>query len=209
MLQQVESFFSWVRSSACPGSVNIQASKSLDPTACSTGWLGGVCSGLWILCDGPHNKGHERPGRAMCFQSGLDGKSKQGFCVYQATAPSPCSYSRLEAPANWFNTSCFMVWRDQRALRSRKEEESEIAEEEERPDKDEGDGALHDSTFAIARFSTGMDRRGNGHSSIKSDQGNGRDCCRTAGPWELRKEPCRSRDSLHHFVSFTQERSAH
>lgn len=45
--------------------------------------------------------GQEWPGRAMCFQSGLDRKSKQGFCVYQATAPSPCSYSHLEALANW------------------------------------------------------------------------------------------------------------
>ena len=50
----------------------------------------------------PSSLGQERPGRAMCFQSGLDGKSKQGFCVYQATAPSPCSNSRLEAPANWW-----------------------------------------------------------------------------------------------------------
>lgn len=50
----------------------------------------------------PLSLGQERPGRAMCFQSGLDGKSKQGFCVYQATAPSPCSNSRLEALANWW-----------------------------------------------------------------------------------------------------------
>uniref|UniRef100_A0A3B4V0V6 Uncharacterized protein n=1 Tax=Seriola dumerili TaxID=41447 RepID=A0A3B4V0V6_SERDU len=40
-----------------------------------------------------------------------------------------------------------------------------------------------------------MDRRGNGHSSITSDQeGRGRGC-RTAGPLELRKEPLRSRTS--------------
>ncbi|XP_056233280.1 X-linked retinitis pigmentosa GTPase regulator-like isoform X2 [Seriola aureovittata] len=80
-----------------------------------------------------------------------------------------------------------------------KDEESESAEEEkkrkERPNKDEGDGALHDSAFAIARSATGMDRRGNGHSSITSDQeGRGRGC-RTAGPLELRKEPLRSRTS--------------
>lgn len=69
---------------------------------------------LWLSCFLPSSPfapsfspppspspGQERPGRAMCFQSGLDRKSKQGFCVYQATAPSPCSYSRLEAPANW------------------------------------------------------------------------------------------------------------
>ncbi|XP_029295944.1 uncharacterized protein LOC115013638 [Cottoperca gobio] len=65
------------------------------------------------------------------------------------------------------------------------DEESESAEEEERPNKDEGDGALRDSAFAIARSSTGMDRRGNGHSSIKSDQRNKRESCRTVGPWEL------------------------
>lgn len=46
--------------------------------------------------------GQEWPGRAMCFQSGLDSKSKRGFCVYQAAAPSPCSYSHLEALANWW-----------------------------------------------------------------------------------------------------------
>lgn len=41
----------------------------------------------------------------------------------------------------------------------------------------------------------GMDRRGNGHSSIKSKQGEVREGCRAAGPWELRKEPCRSTGS--------------
>ncbi|XP_044052620.1 E3 ubiquitin-protein ligase HERC2-like [Siniperca chuatsi] len=80
-----------------------------------------------------------------------------------------------------------------------KDEESESAEEEERheekPNKDEGDGALHDSAFAVARSATGMDRRGNGHSSIKSEQGYEREGCRTAGPRELRKEPCRRRGS--------------
>lgn len=80
-----------------------------------------------------------------------------------------------------------------------KKEESESAEgkkrHEERPNKDEGDGALHDSAFAIVRSATGMDRRGNGHSSIKSNQRDEREGCRTAGPWELRKESCRSRRS--------------
>ncbi|XP_047185060.1 uncharacterized protein LOC118313456 isoform X2 [Scophthalmus maximus] len=76
------------------------------------------------------------------------------------------------------------------------DEESESAgnEEngEERPNNDEGDGALHDSAFAIARSATAMDRRGNDHSSIKSSQGTEREGCRTAGPLELRKEPCRA-----------------
>ncbi|XP_039658210.1 ultraviolet-B receptor UVR8-like [Perca fluviatilis] len=76
-----------------------------------------------------------------------------------------------------------------------KDEESESAEEDERLNKEEGDGALHESAFAIARSATGMDRRGNGHSSIKSDQGDERESCRTAATWELRKEPCRSRGS--------------
>lgn len=80
-----------------------------------------------------------------------------------------------------------------------KDEASESAEEEERHDerlnKDEGDGALHDSAFAIARSAAGMDRRGNGHSSIKSNQGDEREGCKTAGPWELWKEPCKSRGS--------------
>lgn len=40
-----------------------------------------------------------------------------------------------------------------------------------------------------------MDRRGNGHSSIISNQGDERESCRTAASWELRKEPCRSRGS--------------
>ncbi|XP_049433990.1 probable E3 ubiquitin-protein ligase HERC2 isoform X1 [Epinephelus fuscoguttatus] len=79
-----------------------------------------------------------------------------------------------------------------------KDDESESAEEEERheerPNKDERDGALHDSASAIARSSTGMDRRGNGRSSIKSDQGDERESYRTAGPWESMKEPRRSRD---------------
>lgn len=39
-----------------------------------------------------------------------------------------------------------------------------------------------------------MDRRGNGRSSIKSDQGDERESYRTAGPWESMKEPRRSRD---------------
>ncbi|AWP06906.1 Hypothetical protein SMAX5B_010961, partial [Scophthalmus maximus] len=59
------------------------------------------------------------------------------------------------------------------------DEESESAgnEEngEERPNNDEGDGALHDSAFAIARSATAMDRRGNDHSSIKSSQGTERE----------------------------------
>lgn len=76
-----------------------------------------------------------------------------------------------------------------------KDEDSESADEEERPNRDEGDGVLHDSAFAIARSATGMDRRGNGRSSIKSNQGDEREDCRTAGPWELRKEPCRNRGS--------------
>ncbi|KAI3372474.1 hypothetical protein L3Q82_022960, partial [Scortum barcoo] len=82
-----------------------------------------------------------------------------------------------------------------------KDEDSESAEEEERPNRDEVDGALHDSAFAIASSATGMDRRGNGRSSIKSDQGDEREDCRTAGPWEPRKDLCRSRGSRH--VVFT------
>lgn len=80
-----------------------------------------------------------------------------------------------------------------------KDDESESAEEEkkhqERPNKDEGDVALHDSAFAIARSATAMDSRGNGHSSITCDQGGGRRGSGTAGPLELRKEPLRSRES--------------
>lgn len=59
---------------------------ALAPTSAQCSFLH-----LLLLPTGP-----ERPGgRAMCFQSGLDGKSKQSFCVYQATAPSPRSLSRL------------------------------------------------------------------------------------------------------------------
>ncbi|XP_073322767.1 uncharacterized protein [Pagrus major] len=76
-----------------------------------------------------------------------------------------------------------------------KVEEFERADEEERANKDEGDEALHDSAFAIVRSSAGMDRRGNGHSSIKSNQGEVKEGCRAAGPWELGKEPHRSRGS--------------
>nr|XP_046242999.1 RCC1 domain-containing protein RUG3, mitochondrial-like isoform X2 [Scatophagus argus] len=80
-----------------------------------------------------------------------------------------------------------------------KDEESERAEEEERleerPNKDEGDGALHDSAFAVARSAKRMDRRGNSCSSIKSDQGDVREGCWTAGLWGLRKEPCRIKGS--------------
>ncbi|XP_051279711.1 X-linked retinitis pigmentosa GTPase regulator-like isoform X2 [Dicentrarchus labrax] len=80
-----------------------------------------------------------------------------------------------------------------------KYKESKTAEEEERlderPNKDEGDGAFHDSALTIARSAVRMDRRGNGQSSIKSNQGAEREGCRTAGPWETKKEPCRSRGS--------------
>lgn len=74
--------------------------------------------------------------------------------------------------------------------RQREDEERESAEQEERPKKDEGDGALHDPEFAAARSATGTDGSGNGHPSIKPDQGDVREEGRTAGPWE----PCRSRD---------------
>ncbi|XP_034728148.1 uncharacterized protein LOC117945022 [Etheostoma cragini] len=75
----------------------------------------------------------------------------------------------------------------------KKDEESESAEEGERLKKEKGDGAVHDSALAIARSATGMDRRGNGHASIKYNQGDEREICRTAASLELRKEPCRSR----------------
>ncbi|XP_034398310.1 probable E3 ubiquitin-protein ligase HERC1 isoform X3 [Cyclopterus lumpus] len=81
----------------------------------------------------------------------------------------------------------------------KKEEESESAEEEEileeKPHQVGGDEALHDSEFAVSRSSTGMDERGNDHSSVKSDHGDERERWRTARQWELRKEPWRSRGS--------------
>lgn len=40
-----------------------------------------------------------------------------------------------------------------------------------------------------------MDRRGNGHSSIKTHQGDVTEGYRTAGTWDLRKELCTSRRS--------------
>ncbi|XP_069556013.1 uncharacterized protein [Brachyistius frenatus] len=87
------------------------------------------------------------------------------------------------------------------------DEESESAEKEEiyeqKPNKDEGDGVLHKAAFAIVRSAAGTDRRGNGHSSIKSDQGDGREACGTAGPWEPRNKPCRSRGSSLHVVFTT------
>ncbi|KAM7416502.1 hypothetical protein PAMA_018517 [Pampus argenteus] len=76
-----------------------------------------------------------------------------------------------------------------------KDEESGSAEEvvcKERA-KIDGDEALRNSAFAVARSTTGMDRTGNGHSSIKSNQGDEREAGRTAGPRELRKERCRRR----------------
>ncbi|KAK2902231.1 hypothetical protein Q8A73_011977 [Channa argus] len=80
-----------------------------------------------------------------------------------------------------------------------KDEESPSPEEEEikndRPKKDEGDGSLHSSKFATAKSATGMDRRGNDHSSIKSDQEDEKEGCKTAGPCELRKQIHRSRGS--------------
>ncbi|XP_060893935.1 uncharacterized protein LOC132974123 [Labrus mixtus] len=76
------------------------------------------------------------------------------------------------------------------------EKESKRPEEEERhedrPKKDEEDGALHNIAFAKVPE---MDSRGNDQSSIKSDQAAQRERCRTAGPWELRKGPCRSYQS--------------
>ncbi|XP_041643463.1 probable E3 ubiquitin-protein ligase HERC1 isoform X2 [Cheilinus undulatus] len=63
---------------------------------------------------------------------------------------------------------------------------------EDRPNTDERIGALHESEFSIPRSSLGIDRRGNSRSSIKSDQRAERKNCRSAGPWEQRKEPCRS-----------------
>lgn len=107
-----------------------------------------------------------------------------GCCVF-SWQDFKCSIQDLEKPES--------------SEEQEKDEKSESADEEEkheeRPNKDEGDGALHDSAFAIARAATGMDRRGNGHSSITSDQGNEREGCRAAGPLELRKEPRRSRAS--------------
>ncbi|KAK2837410.1 hypothetical protein Q5P01_014622 [Channa striata] len=80
-----------------------------------------------------------------------------------------------------------------------KDEESVSGEEEEikndRPKKDEGDGSLHSSAFAKAKSATGMDKTGNDHSSIKSDQEDEREGCRTTGPCELRKQIYRSRGS--------------
>lgn len=66
------------------------------------------------------------------------------------------------------------------------DEESENSEKEERQNKDEGDGLLHNSTSAKATSTNGMDRRGNAHSSIKCEQGDMREDCRTAGLWDLR-----------------------
>ncbi|XP_037634201.1 ultraviolet-B receptor UVR8-like isoform X2 [Sebastes umbrosus] len=79
------------------------------------------------------------------------------------------------------------------------ENEEEEERHEERPNKDDGDGVLHDSAFT--RSSTRMDRRGSVHSSIKSDQGDERESCRTAGSRELRKRTCRSRG--HRDIIFT------
>lgn len=87
-----------------------------------------------------------------------------------------------------------------------KDEESESAEEEdvhkETPNKDKEDGGLHNSAFAIARSATRMDKRGNGHSSVKSNQEDEREGYRTPGPWELRKEICRSRDMVYTTLHF-------
>lgn len=106
---------------------------------------------------------------------------------------------------NNLNRYCVSAWQVHHKLRQglerpegseelEKDEESESAEKEERPNKDEGDGALHDSAFAIARSARRTDRRGNGRPSIKCNQGDVREGCGIAGPWELRKEPCRGRD---------------
>lgn len=57
-----------------------------------------------------------------------------------------------------------------------------------RGNRDEGDGTSPTSAFAVAKSATG---RRNGHSSIKPDRVDEKECCRTAQPWELRKEPRR------------------
>ncbi|XP_050931268.1 E3 ubiquitin-protein ligase HERC2 [Lates calcarifer] len=113
--------------------------------------------------------------------------------------PLPTEHTEKENTVQDFKCSIQDLEKPESSEEQEKDEKSESADEkekhEERPNKDEGDGALHDSAFAIARAATGMDRRGNGHSSITSDQGNEREGCRAAGPLELRKEPRRSRAS--------------
>ncbi|XP_051806375.1 uncharacterized protein LOC110950047 isoform X2 [Acanthochromis polyacanthus] len=87
------------------------------------------------------------------------------------------------------------------------DEERKSAEEEERheqkPNTDERDIALRDAAFAIARSAAGMHRTRNDHSSIRSGQGDDREDCRTAGPWELRNRPLISRRSSRDVVFTT------
>ncbi|XP_068422589.1 uncharacterized protein [Clinocottus analis] len=73
-----------------------------------------------------------------------------------------------------------------------KDEESESGEEEDRLEKKANQVGGDE---AITRSSIGMDKRGKDNSSGKSDQEHERERWRTARPWELRKEPWRSRGS--------------
>lgn len=93
--------------------------------------------------------------------------------------------------------------RPQGSEEQEKDKESGSPEEEEvhrERAKGEGDGVLHHSAFAVARSTTGMHRTGNGHSSIKSNQGDEREGGKTAGLRGLRglrelRERCRRRGS--------------
>ncbi|XP_062236164.1 uncharacterized protein LOC133933229 isoform X1 [Platichthys flesus] len=108
--------------------------------------------------------------------------------------PPPTKHAEKENTAQDFKHRI----QDLRRPEGPEEEEGEEKDEERRKKKnqDEGNGAIPDSAFAGARSAPGIDRTGNGRSSIKSDQGQReREGCTTEGPLELRKDPRRSRAS--------------
>ncbi|CAB1454960.1 unnamed protein product [Pleuronectes platessa] len=107
--------------------------------------------------------------------------------------PPPTEHAEKENTAQDFK---HRIQDMQRPEGPEEEEEEKDEERGKKPNHDEGNGAIPDSAFAGARSAPGIDRTGNGRSSIKSDQGQReREGCRTEGPLELRKDPRRSRAS--------------
>nr|XP_019949173.1 PREDICTED: uncharacterized protein LOC109633610 [Paralichthys olivaceus] len=141
-----------------------------------------VACGTWHMMtlttrSGERNRGCDHPQREALFRD-VDRN------------PTPTEHAEKENTAQDFKHRIQVLQRPQDP-----EEEEKDEERGKKPNHDEGNGALPDSAFAGARSATGIDRRGNGRSSIKSDQGTEREGCRTEGPLELRKEPRRSRTS--------------
>ncbi|XP_067463736.1 uncharacterized protein [Thunnus thynnus] len=163
---------------------------------------------LLLLKAPPHSLSHSSNHNSLQREASLMHRSreKNRECAHPETEarfrdlvsnPLPTEHTEKENTVKDSRQVQHMLLQGLGKPEEEKHEERGSADEEElhkERGKRKGDETLHDSAFAVARSTTGMDRTGNGRSSIKSNQGDEREGGRTVGPWEL-KEQCRRRGS--------------